>query len=104
VPHTQKQLDYGSSGLIGSQMTQTPAAKLMPLEPPERSSGVHLTMTNLDRRLKKLEALRTDSSGLIPTRRSDLRIGIDSLIVTSRARVARDLSSRDYQRLDRAGF
>ena len=35
-------------------------------KPPVRSSHAHPTMTNFERRLKKLEALLTDSSVLVP--------------------------------------
>ena len=35
-------------------------------KPPVRPSQAHPTMTNLERRLEKLEALRADSSGLVP--------------------------------------
>jgi hypothetical protein len=48
------------------QMGDPTIRRLRRSRPPARSSAVHLTMTNLERRLKKLEALRTDASGLVP--------------------------------------
>jgi hypothetical protein len=57
----------GSAGLIVGQMIPVPGlGNGCRSKPSVRTSHAHPAMTNLERRLKKLEALLADSSALVP--------------------------------------
>jgi hypothetical protein len=67
VPHSEKWRNTGSAGLIVGQMIRVSGlGSGCRSKPPVRSSHAHPTMTHFERRLKKLEALLTDSSALVP--------------------------------------